>query len=286
EPRSVRQRSSSPFRKAVRWQSRSSLSKNRSPKRLDASAESRCTCARDPASGVPPRSGTPSAAPARGKPGPVVGGYSQRSLSAVVWARIPRGTCSPTWSGLGFDKHPTFDPPTSWSSSHLGRIILRERSNLFKSHWSNQWLALRVTQARGNLENAVANVNNLEAAIAVQEAVIKTNEANLERAKAAAVYAQATAQRFAELAKQGIVSRDQGDQLKSGMDQADAQVRATEAQLNQSRAQLGQSRAQLGQAQAQVKTAQGALDLAETNLRYCTIISPIDGTVVARNVTV
>src|SRR5215471_3135139 len=144
----------------------------------------------------------------------------------------------------------------------------------------------QVTQARGNLENAVANVNNLEAAIVVQEAVIKTNEANLERGKAAAVYAQATAQRFAELAKQGIVSRDQGDQLKSGMDQADAQVRASEAQLNQSRAQLAQSRAQLGQAQAQVKTAQGALDLAETNLRYCTIISPIDGTVVARNVTV
>jgi HlyD family secretion protein len=144
----------------------------------------------------------------------------------------------------------------------------------------------QVTQARGNLENAIANVNNLEAAIVVQEAVIKTNEANLERAKAAAEYAQATAQRFAELARQGIVSRDQGDQLKSAMDQADAQVRATEAQLNQSRAQLAQSRAQLGQAQAQVKTVQGALDLAETNLRYCTIVSPIDGTVVARNVTV
>jgi HlyD family secretion protein len=31
---------------------------------------------------------------------------------------------------------------------------------------------------------------------------------------------------------------------------------------------------------------QGALDLAEANLRYCTILSPIDGTVVARNVTV
>lgn len=70
------------------------------------------------------------------------------------------------------------------------------------------------------------------------------------------------------------------------MDQADAQVRAAEAQLNQSRAQLGQSRAQLDQAGAQVKTNQGALNLAETNLRYCTIVSPIDGTVVARNVTV
>lgn len=144
----------------------------------------------------------------------------------------------------------------------------------------------QVTQARGNLENAIANEKNLQAAIAVQEATIKTNEANLERSKAAADYARTTARRFLQLAQEGVISRDQGDQLKSGMDQADAQLRAGEAQLNQSIAQLGQSRAQLDQARAQVKTNQGALDLAETNLRYCTIVSPIDGTVVARNVTV
>jgi len=144
----------------------------------------------------------------------------------------------------------------------------------------------QVTQARGNLENAIANEKNLAAAIAVQEALIKTNEANLERSKAAADYARATAHRFLDLTQQGIISRDQGDQMKSGMDQADAQVRSAEAQLNQSIAQLAQSRAQLDQARAQIKTNQGALDLAETNLRYCTIISSIDGTVVARNVTV
>ena len=28
------------------------------------------------------------------------------------------------------------------SSSHFGRILLPERSKLFKSHWSNQWLTL------------------------------------------------------------------------------------------------------------------------------------------------
>jgi HlyD family secretion protein len=144
----------------------------------------------------------------------------------------------------------------------------------------------QVTQARGNLDNAIANEKNLEAAITVQQAVIQTNAANLERSKAAAEYARITAQRYVQLAKDGIIARDQGDQQKSGMDQADAQVRASEAQLNQSRAQLAQSRAQLEQAQAQVKTAQGALDLADTNLRDCTIVSPIDGTVVARNVTV
>ena len=93
-----------------------------------------------PASGVLLRSDIPSVSPARGIPGPVGGEYSQRLFSVVVWARIRHGTCSPTWSGLGFDKRLTFDPPR-WSSSHLRRIILPERSNLFKSHWSNQWLA-------------------------------------------------------------------------------------------------------------------------------------------------
>ena len=163
------------------------------------------------------------------------------------------------------------------SRVHAGQVLAQLDPEVYEA---------QVTQARGNLDNAVANEKNLEAAIVVQEAVIKTNEANLERLKAAAEYARTTAQRFAELSKQGVISRDQGDQLKSAMDQANAQVRAADAQINQSRAQLAQSRAQLEQAQAQVKTTQGALDLAETNLRYCTILSPIDGTVVARNVTV
>jgi HlyD family secretion protein len=88
------------------------------------------------------------------------------------------------------------------------------------------------------------------------------------------------------LSARGILPKDQADLSQSGLDQADAQVRAAEAQLNQSIAQLAQIQAQLDQARAQVKAAQGALDVAETNSRYCTIVSPIDGTVVARNVTV
>jgi len=28
------------------------------------------------------------------------------------------------------------------SSSHVERILLPQRSNLFESHWSNQWLAI------------------------------------------------------------------------------------------------------------------------------------------------
>src|SRR5215469_18046234 len=49
-PEAFARESSSPFRKAARWQLRCFLSKNRSPTLPDASAESRCTCARGPAS--------------------------------------------------------------------------------------------------------------------------------------------------------------------------------------------------------------------------------------------
>jgi HlyD family secretion protein len=163
------------------------------------------------------------------------------------------------------------------SRVHAGQVLAQLDPEIYQA---------QVTQARGNLDNAIASEKNLDAAIPVQEALIKTNQANLERSRAAAEYARATANRFLELTKQGIISRDQGDQLKSGMDQADAQVRGADAQLNQSVAQLAQSRAQLDQARAQVTTNRVALDLAEANLRYCTIISPIEGTVVARNVTV
>ena len=144
----------------------------------------------------------------------------------------------------------------------------------------------QVIQARGNLANAQANVNNLEASIAVAQAVIQTNQANLEKAKAAVEYTRINNQRIADLAGQGILSRDQADQTKSSLDQADAQVRAAQAQLNQSVAQLNQTKAQLAQAKAQVQTMTGALRQAETNLRYATIISPINGTIVARNVDV
>lgn len=144
----------------------------------------------------------------------------------------------------------------------------------------------QVIQARGNLENAIANEKNLEATITAQEAVIKTNEANLERLKAADVYSRANTQRILDLARDGVFSKDQADQAQSGLNQSQAQVRAAEAQLNQSIAQLGETRAQVEQAKAQMKTMQGALALAEANLRYCTIVSPIDGIVVAKNVTV
>jgi HlyD family secretion protein len=144
----------------------------------------------------------------------------------------------------------------------------------------------QVIQARGNLANAQGNVKNLEASLVGTQAAIQTNRANLARLQAAADYTRVNANRVADLFKQGILAQDQNDLTQSTLQQADAQVRAAEAQLNQSIAQLDQIKAQLQQAKAMVEVQTGALKQAETNLAYTTIVSPIDGTVVARNITV
>jgi HlyD family secretion protein len=144
----------------------------------------------------------------------------------------------------------------------------------------------QVMQGRGNLANAEANVRNLEASVPAQDAAIQANRANLARLQALEEYTRTNARRVADLTKQGILAQDQNDLTQSNLEQVRAQVRASEAQLNQSLAQLNQTKAQLQQAQAQVEVQTGVLKQAETNWHYTTIISPIDGTVVARNITV
>ena len=130
----------------------------------------------------------------------------------------------------------------------------------------------QVTQARGNLENAQANLVTLAANIQVDEANLAKSEANVK-------YEEATAKRSQDLFQSGIVSADSNDLTQSTLSQAQADVQSAQAAVDQAKATLSQAR-------SQVTSMEGGLKAAETNLKYTTIISPIDGTVVARNVDV
>ncbi len=160
---------------------------------------------------------------------------------------------------------------------HAGQVLAQLDPAIYEA---------QVIQARGNLANAEANVKNLEASVSAMEAAIQSNQANVARLEAAVNYARTTAARVTNLFKQGILAQDQYELSQSTLDQTEAQLRAAQAQLNQSHAQLRQTKAQLQQARAQVEVQTGVLRQAETNLGYTTIVSPIDGTIVARNVTV
>src|SRR2546425_12990548 len=90
--------------------------------------------------------GTLSAGPEHGRPPPVDDAVARTGLSAVVWGGTPHGICSSISNGIGSGKAGTSHPPFKRSSSHLEEDVMPERSNLFESQWSNQWL----TQKRVN----------------------------------------------------------------------------------------------------------------------------------------
>jgi len=113
-----------------------------------------------------------------------------------------------------------------------------------------------VLQASADLDDAKAN------AIAAR--------ANLDRARAVAAQAKADDERSAALNKDNLLSQQQLDLARAADDSAKASVGAAVANVTQ--------------ADAQVKQKTAALEVAQTNLNYTVIRSPIDGTVVARNV--
>ena len=87
------------------------------------------------------------------------------------------------------------------------------------------------------------------------------------------------------------VTQAEGD-LASGQAALElAKLNATRSQdlfarKTSSQADLDQAMANLHQAEANVKIKQGALDKAKSDLEHCTITSPVDGTVISRNVDV
>lgn len=90
-------------------------------------------------------------------------------------------------------------------------------------------------------------------------------KANVMKAQSAVIQTKADYERNAVLAKEGIVSSQALDLAKANYDQAVASA---------------------GVAQAEVNLKAAAVEVARTNLDYTVIRSPIDGTVVARNVDV
>ena len=144
----------------------------------------------------------------------------------------------------------------------------------------------QVVTARGNLASAEATLRQLQAALGSSRAQIETGEANAAKAQADTSYARANAQRTAKLYTQGLLPLDQRELSQSTLGQSEAGTRAATAQVTQARAQHQEALAQVERARAEIQAMRGALQQAEANLRYTTILSPTDGTVVAKNVTV
>jgi len=115
-----------------------------------------------------------------------------------------------------------------------------------------------VLQASADLENSRAN--------------LVASKAALEKARATLVQVKADYDRTVQLTRDGVFTKQQEDIAKANYDSAVATVNGADANVSQ--------------AAAQVRLKQAAVEVAQTNLNYTVIRSPIDGTVVARNVDV
>jgi HlyD family secretion protein len=104
-----------------------------------------------------------------------------------------------------------------------------------------------------------------EAQVAQAKGKLANDEANVEKARVVMLDAKRNLDRMEELLSKNLVSQSDKDTAQTAHDSSAAGFKA---------------------AQAQVLQDQASLRLAETNLRYTTIRSPVDGIVISRNVDV
>jgi HlyD family secretion protein len=130
----------------------------------------------------------------------------------------------------------------------------------------------QVDQAKANVSTSLANLSNAQANL-------QNIQANLVKAEVAVSDAQRTLDRNIQLMKMNAIAQASLDTVQANHESAVAQREATKAQM-------GVATSQIESAKAQVEHSKAALKLAETNLRYTTIRSPVHGIVISRNVDV
>ena len=107
--------------------------------------------------------------------------------------------------------------------------------------------------------------SNLEAQVARDRANLASSVAGLERAKAEAANAQRAFERAQNLKAQSLIPASDFDNAQAAAESAAASVKT---------------------AQAEIEQAKASLRISEVNLDHATILSPVDGIVISRNVDV
>jgi HlyD family secretion protein len=130
----------------------------------------------------------------------------------------------------------------------------------------------------------VAQVEAQRAQLASAEANVGTYEANIEQDKVNAAAPdlpmyKLTLDRNLEMQKEGIVS-------KQTLDDANKDYLAALTRRDSAKAQIGVDTAKLKQARAQVMQSQASLKQLEEQEGYTTILAPMDGVILSRDVEI
>ena len=172
-----------------------------------------------------------------------------RAAPAVryVTADVSRGTVARTVTGSG-----TVNPVTTVQVGTYVSGVIQELLCDYNT---------RVT--KGQL-CATIDPRPYQTVVDQEQANLSTAKAQLVKDQTSLTYARLTYERNLDLQQRGIVPQDTADSAKSVADQAQAQVDLDTSTIAQHQAQL---------------------NAAQINLGYTKIVSPVNGTVVSRNVT-
>lgn len=150
-----------------------------------------------------------------------------------------------------------------------------------------------IARGRADLDRVKAAVVQSRAEAARVRATIPQAASDVDRVRALLDQAERELARQTSLAARKLATQSDLDAATAGRGSLAAQLASAEASVIVTRAQIDASEAAVRQAEAQVAVAEAAIRQSEAqlagdrvNLDYATILSPVDGVVVARNVDV
>jgi len=150
-----------------------------------------------------------------------------------------------------------------------------------------------IARARADLERMKAVVLQSKSDVERAKAALEQSRADIGRVKALLLQAENDLVRQKELGAKRLVSASDVDaavatkgSLDSQLAAAEASIRTNEAQVASAEAAVRTNEAQLGVGEAAIRQNEAQLKGDKVNLDYATIVSPIDGVVVSRNVDV
>jgi HlyD family secretion protein len=186
-----------------------------------------------------------------------------------------------------------------------GEVLARLDPSTFQAQLAQAQAALaqasaQAAQAQASASGATSGVSVASADNAAQAAAVVSAKTNVAKTQAALTLAAQTEARDAALLAQGYVAQSTVDTDRSNVAQDESDVAAAKAAVAQSEAQNVATAATIDQnastaqsqfaaaraAEANVEAAQAVVTQDELNLDHSVITSPVDGTVVAREVSV
>jgi HlyD family secretion protein len=186
-----------------------------------------------------------------------------------------------------------------------GQVLARLDPSAFEAQLDQAQAALaqaqaQYAQAQANAGSAVSGTEVAVANAGAAQAAVAAAQANANKAQAALALANTTLERDSSLLAQGYLPQSTVDTDRSNVAQDDADLASAQASIAQARAQAeagsatvdengSTQAAQAAAAQAalaNIAAAKAVVQQDELNLQHSVITSPVDGTVVARDVSV